>query len=67
MDRSWTTWDQRIGGPLLLFDYTTSRRLGPRGLVSIDAPNLVAEAGYWTAPDARGNGAATRGIVFLAE
>jgi RimJ/RimL family protein N-acetyltransferase len=51
---------------LAVADAATDAPLGACGLVKVDWRAGVGEAGYWTAPDARGRGVATRALRLLA-
>jgi len=50
---------------LAVADAATGAPLGACGLVKVDWRGGVGEAGYWTAPAARGRGVATRALRLL--
>jgi RimJ/RimL family protein N-acetyltransferase len=59
-------WSKGIGAPMGVFDATTGALLGSMGL-KLDPPTGEAEIGYWTVPEARGRGVATRAGRALAQ
>ncbi|MEV0719303.1 GNAT family N-acetyltransferase [Asanoa sp. NPDC050611] len=61
-----TKWQDGTGAPLGVFDEGTGELLGSSGLISLSPDRRVAEIGYWTAPWARGRGAATAATRAVA-
>jgi RimJ/RimL family protein N-acetyltransferase len=59
-------WSKGTGTPMGVFDATTGALLGSMGL-KLDPPTGEAEIGYWTVPDARGRGVATRAGRALSQ
>ncbi|MDG4820899.1 GNAT family protein [Asanoa sp. WMMD1127] len=57
-------WRNGTTAPLGVFDHTTGELVGSSGLVKISGDQ--AEVGYWTAPWARGRGAATAATRAVA-
>jgi RimJ/RimL family protein N-acetyltransferase len=62
-----TAWHAGTGAPLGVFDEATGELLGSSGLISLSADRTVGEIGYWTAPWARGRGAATAATRAVAQ
>lgn len=62
------SWIQRTvdptSHPFMILD-SEGRHVGSAGLSKIDAENLIANVGYWLAPDATGSGYATRATNLL--
>ena len=52
--------------PFAIVDAETDQPIGSCGVHWTDPANGVAEIGYWVAPEARGNGAATRATRLVA-
>ena len=58
-------WSKGTGAPMGVFEAATGKLLGSMGL-RLDLLAGEAEIGYWTVPDARGRGVATRAGRALA-
>jgi RimJ/RimL family protein N-acetyltransferase len=55
-------WDEGTGASFAVLDSTDGSVLGSVGIRLADLPAGVAEAGYWTAREARGRGVATQAL-----
>lgn len=64
-DYTGQAWSNGTGAPMGVFDAASGALLGSMGL-KLDLPAGEAEIGYWTAPEARGRGVATRAGRALA-
>jgi RimJ/RimL family protein N-acetyltransferase len=60
-----TNWKNQRGAHFAVVDAVTSQGLGSVGVQAHDLASGVGEAGYWTAPDARGIGSTTRALGLL--
>lgn len=61
------TWNEKRGAHFAVVDATTGYRVGCVGLEANDLAGGEGEAGYWTAPAARGTGATTRALQLLTD
>jgi RimJ/RimL family protein N-acetyltransferase len=59
-------WEEGAGASFAVLDAAGDHALGSLGIRLADLPDGVAEAGYWTARDARGRGVATRALRLAA-
>ena len=59
-------WRDRTGAPFGAFDRATGELVASVGLVSFTPAEHIGEIGYWTAPWARGRGAATAATRAVA-
>lgn len=59
-------WEEGAGASFAVLDAACDHALGSLGIRLADLPDGVAEAGYWTAREARGRGVATRALRLAA-
>jgi len=59
-------WEEGAGATFAVLDATDGRALGSLGIRLAGLEDGVAEAGYWTAREARGRGAATHALRLAA-
>jgi RimJ/RimL family protein N-acetyltransferase len=59
-------WEEGAGASFAVLDAAGDHALGSLGIRLADLPDGVAEAGYWTAREARGRGVATRALRLAA-
>jgi len=58
-------WDAGTGAHFAVLDATTASLLASVGLLGINRRRLLAELGYWCAPQARGRGVVTQAATVL--
>jgi RimJ/RimL family protein N-acetyltransferase len=59
-------WEEGSGASFAVLDAADGRVLGSLGIRLADLPDGVAEAGYWTAREARSRGVATHALRLAA-
>lgn len=60
-------WASGAGAAFAIVDDATGVVVGSMGLVRVERPNHLAEAGYWMTPDGRGRGFASRALTLLSD
>jgi RimJ/RimL family protein N-acetyltransferase len=59
-------WQQAISANFVIVDATTGEFLGGCGVIRLDAPDRVAEVGYWLRGAARGRGVMTQAVRLIS-
>lgn len=60
-------WRDGVSANFVIVDSESGELLGGCGVIRLDAPDRVAEIGYWLTVDARGRGVMTRAVRMVSE